>query len=121
VTDPDLDDAAAVSIMGWICRRVPWAYDDSAELWHDADAVPLLTRHAWSPSEDHAQCMQVVEAMLERGFRLRLEWGNDGASACFESASGAGTPCRETDPRRAILRAALDVLTRPTATGSVAP
>lgn len=110
MTDADLDTRVATAVMGWELRRLPWAYDDTAQVWHDADGLPGITRHGWSPSRDAAQCETVVRAMIARGWSLTLHWGPAGAAAYFTTTADVETPATDACPRRATLQAALAAL-----------
>ncbi len=106
-----LRDAVATHVMGWTASRIPWAYSDEADLWHDAQGTPLVPRHAWRPDEDDRQLMEVVDRMIALGYACELTIGDRGTRACFARADGERTEEREdADRRMAVLGASLAAL-----------
>lgn len=104
-----LRDEVAGRVMGWSLAEVSWAYGRSVQMWHAGADVPLLTRDTWRPDESDAQCMQVLDRMVELDFDYALGGRAGRASAGF--GPGAATACEEHAERRiALLRAALAAL-----------
>ena len=88
-----LRDGISEQVMGWTSRRVSWAYAETAELWHNADDNPLMTRDSWRPDTNDSQVLEVLDRMVELGFRYTLGSVDETAYAEFHRAgdqSGAG-------------------------------
>ena len=67
-----LRDAVSREVMGWIVERIEWAYSDTTLVWHDTAGHPVLTRYSWQPDRHDAQAMEVVDRMIELGFRFTM-------------------------------------------------
>ena len=106
-----LRDAVAREVMGWRVERIEWAYSGTTPVWHDSGGLPVLTRYSWQPDRRDAQAMEVVDRMLELGFRFTMGAGAGLAFAAFESGSTT-TRIEHRDRRIAILRAALGAVSR---------
>ena len=104
-----LRDAVAREVMGWEVERIEWAYSGSTLVWHDSAGHPVLTRYSWQPDLRDAQAMEVVDRMLERGFRFVMEAGEGSTCVTFERDS-VSSRIDHRDRRIAILRAALDAV-----------
>ena len=104
-----LRDAVARDVMGWKILRIEWAYSGTTEVWHDTGGLPVLTRYSWQPDRRDSQAMEVVDRMLDLGYRFALSAGDGPAIAVFESAS-ASSRAEHCDRRVAILRAALEAV-----------
>ena len=101
-----LCDAIAREVMGWEIARIEWAYSGTAPVWHDGAGHPLLTRYSWQPDRRDAQALEVVDRMLELGFRFALGAEQGRTFAVFETGS-TESRSEHRDRRIAILRAAL--------------
>ena len=110
-----LRDAVAREVMGWKVERIEWAYSGSTLVWHDSAGHPVLTRYSWQPDLRDAQAMEVVDRMRERGFRFVMEAGEGSTCVTFERGS-VSSRIEHRDRRIAILRAALDAVSRKDAT-----
>lgn len=106
-----LRDAVAREVMGWEVERIEWAYSGTTPVWHDSAGHPVLTRYSWQPDRHDAQAMDVVDRMLELGFRFTMGAGAGLAFAVFESGS-TSTRTEHRNRRIAILRAALGAVSR---------
>ena len=101
-----LRDAVAREVMGWKAERIEWAYSGTTLVWHDDAGHPVLTRYSWQPDRRDAQAMEVVDRMLELGFRFTMGAGEESTCASFERNSVCFR-IEHRDRRIAILRAAL--------------
>ena len=59
-------------VMGWTAADIPWAYDGATPVWHTAAGEPVMTVFSWRPDRNDAQCMQVLDRMIDLGFELTL-------------------------------------------------
>lgn len=96
----------AQEVMGWCRREIAWAYDGTAACWHSKAAAALVTCHAWRPDEDADQSEQVLNRMLELGFRCSLELGAGDATVTFVRNDARGSESH-ADRRVAMLLAAV--------------
>ena len=101
-----LRDAVAREVMGWKAERIEWAYSGTTLVWHDVAGHPVLTCFSWQPDLRDAQTMEVVDRMLELGFRFMMGADVGSARVSFERDS-ASSRIHHHDRRIAILRAAL--------------
>lgn len=66
-----IDKLVAEKVMGW--RPHP----DGPAWWQDSEGATQSKISTWSPSTNHNDAWEMVEAMKARGFRLKLEdFGN---------------------------------------------
>ena len=105
-----LRDEVARTVMGWTCEEVSWAYGGVAAVWHDADGVPMLTRHAWQPDRDDAQAMRVLDRMVDLGLDYELGGVGGDVFAEFKGSRRHTVRAEGGDRRLTLLRAALAVL-----------
>lgn len=102
-----LRDGISEQVMGWTSRRVSWAYAETAELWHDADDNPLMTRDSWRPDTNDSQVLEVLDRMVELGFRYTLGSVDETAYAEFHRAGDQSARAEHIERRIALLRAAV--------------
>ena len=110
-----LNSDVATRVMGWTLRCKAWAYSERTNVWHRDDGTPLATDHNWRPHADDRQLGQVIERMIELGYRLRLEVSALNTSAQFIRDEAKMTPTMQTHNERriAVLKAALAALGEP--------
>ena len=101
-----LRDAVAREVMGWKVKRIEWAYSGTTLVWHDPAGHPVLTRYSWQPDRHDAQAMEVVDRMIELGFRFTMGVCEESARVSFDRDS-VSSRIDHRDRRIAILRAAL--------------
>ena len=109
-----LRDAAATGVHGWHRARIPWAYSDEAECWHDADGNVMSTTYAWRPDEDDTQRAALVDAVVSRGWTLHMSTGPESTRAWLER-DGHVTEAVEDGQRGVAVLKAVAILTRETA------
>jgi len=102
--------ASAQEVMGWRQVSIPWAYDGMAQCWESPEAIPVMTCHAWRPDEEDAQCMRVVERMVERGFVCSMEIGPSSVEVVFKKPDVPSHPVKHRERRISLVRAALAAL-----------
>ena len=111
IEQPDrLREASARLVMGWHAVRIPWAYNGAAECWENAEDIPVMTCHAWRPDEDDAQCMKVLEQMVERGYVCSMVVESTRVRVAFGSEDSLPPPIEHPNRRIGLLQAALAAL-----------
>ena len=105
-----LREESARLVMGWRTVRIPWAYSGIAECWETSDDIPIMTCHAWRPDEDDAQCMRVVDRMVELGFVCSMVIESGRVGAAFGSGGVLPLPVEHADRRIGLLHAAVDAV-----------
>ena len=108
----NLRDDVARRVMGWETARIKWAYDGDATLWRSPDRSPVMTQYSWRPDENDAQCMRVVDRMVELGFDCTMGVSRDRAFAVFERERGELPRATHHERRLAVLTAALEAVRR---------
>ena len=94
-------------VMGWTAADIPWAYDGVTPVWHTAAGEPVMTVFSWRPDRNDAQCMHVLDRMIDLGFEITLTVR--GGRTVVQIGRGSMPVVRDehADRRIALLRAAL--------------
>ena len=94
-------------VMDWTAAEIPWAYDGVTPVWHTAAGDPVMTVFSWRPDRNDAQCMQVLDRMVNLGFELSLTVGGGRTVVQVRRESIPVARGEHADRRIALLRAAL--------------
>ena len=102
-----LRNAVGERVMGWTSRRIAWAYAETAELWHDAHDLPVMTHDSWRPDLNDGQVLTVLDQMVARGFNYSLGNTAQTAFAEFHGADALAVRAEHAERRIALLHAAV--------------
>ncbi len=109
-SDRKLADLVAERVMGWHSQPIAWAYNLETYCWHEGD-IALMSTASWHPDQDDRQCMMVLDKLAALGYQIQTILRSH---QCDTSVSGPnGKHCRVVDTcrRRALLRAATEIIT----------
>lgn len=95
-------------VMGWTAADIPWAYDGTTPVWHDADGDPVMTVFSWRPDRNDAQSMQVLDRVVGLGFALTMTVEGERTVVRIGRGSVPVARAEHADRRIALLRAALN-------------
>ena len=102
-----LRDAVALRVMGWHLQPMDWAYDQQAQVWHDAASASCVPLESWRPDEDDRQTSGVLQAMCAAGFEYLVQGSQQHARAAFLRDGVVVAEASAAEWRIAVLRAAV--------------